>query len=80
MNFWEVNCIITRSTYTNLDSNLETSVQATITQIIVDALESKNGPTEELGSDQEKVSDSPIATNKQTKKKLWTSHTYIIKM
>ena len=78
MNFWEVNCIITRSTYTNLDSNLETSVQATITQIIVDALESKNGPTEELGSDQEKVSDSPIATNK--KKKLWTSHTYIIKM
>lgn len=50
--------------YMNIDSNLQTSPEATITEIIADVLEAKNGPEVESDSDHEEEPDKPKVTKK----------------
>ena len=52
--------------YTNIDSNLQTSPEPTITEIIADVLEAKNGPEVEADSNhEEEESDKPIVIKKK---------------
>ena len=52
--------------YTNVDYSLQTSPKGTITEIVVDVLEAKNGPGVESDSDpEEPPPDKPTATKKK---------------
>ena len=54
-----------KNAYKNTDSNLQTSPEPTITEIIADALGMKKGPEVEADSDHKEKPDKPIITKKK---------------